>query len=218
MALGFEHPFTCIIAGPTKSGKTVFVQKLLQAAPYYITPSPTRIIWITGTLDKQQNENIQYYVPQHIEFTNQLPDIELLSSDDKNLLIIDDYMNDAGKNNTVANLFTKGCHHQNISVILILQNLFHQGRYMRDIHTSTNYLILYKNPRDKTQINHLSRQCFPENAAFLKDAYNHACSTPFGYIILDFCQTTPDQYRVSSGIFPPDVSKVYIPRTKKLGL
>ena len=39
------HPFTAIIAGMTSSGKTVWVQKLLENASELIKPTPRRIIW-----------------------------------------------------------------------------------------------------------------------------------------------------------------------------
>lgn len=209
--MGFEHPFTCTVAGPTKSGKTEWVRKLLRAAPLYIDPPPTRIVWVSGIENERQKMFIEETVPYNIEFTNTIPDVESFSSNENNLLIVDDFMHEAGKNNTVVNLFTKGCHHRNISLILVLQNLFHQGRHMRDIHTSTTYVVPFYNPRDKAQIKYLSRQCFPDHPQFLTDAYNKACSEPYGYLILDFSQTTPEQYRVASGIFPPDVVKLYSP-------
>lgn len=213
MALGFEHPFTCTIAGPTKSGKTSFVQKLLKAVPFYITPCPTRIVWSYGIEDSNQIETIKNNIIDiPIEFHDSIPALDIFSPEDNNLLIIDDLMNDAGKSSIVSNLFTKGSHHRNVSIILILQNLFHQGKKMRDIHTSTNYLILFNNPRDKSQIKYLARQTYPDNPNFVIDAYKQACQDPFGYLVLDFTQTTPDYYRLSSGIFPPHICQLYQPK------
>jgi len=44
----------------------------------------------------------------------------------------DDLLNEVYSKD-VCDLFTKGSHHRNISVILITQNLFHQGRFSRYI-------------------------------------------------------------------------------------
>jgi len=44
----------------------------------------------------------------------------------------------------VCELFTRASHHRNISVILITQNLFHQGRYCRDISLNAHYLVVFK--------------------------------------------------------------------------
>ena len=43
-----QHPFTCIVADCTQSGKTVWVKKLLQNAKTTISPPPERIIWCYG--------------------------------------------------------------------------------------------------------------------------------------------------------------------------
>jgi len=47
------------------------------------------------------------------------------------LIILDDLLNEVYSKD-VRDLFTKGSHHRNGSVILITQNLFHQRRYCRD--------------------------------------------------------------------------------------
>ena len=61
-----------------------------------------------------------------------------------------------------SQLFTKGSHHRNISLVLITQNLFHQGPSSRDTLLNSKYIVVFKNPRDKTQIVHLARQDFSE--------------------------------------------------------
>ena len=66
----------------------------------------------------------------------------------------------------MSELFTKGSHHRNISLVLITQNLFHQGPSLRDISLNSKYIVVFKNPRDKTQIVHLARQVYAENIAF----------------------------------------------------
>ena len=80
----------------------------------------------------------------------------------------------------VCDMFTKGSHHRNISVILITQNLFHQGRYCRDISLNAKYLVLLNNVRDKNQFMFLARQVYPENSASLHKAYMDATYDPTG--------------------------------------
>jgi hypothetical protein len=79
------------------------------------------------------------------------------------LFILDDLLKDV-YSRQVCDLFTKGSHHRNISVILITQNLFHRGRYCRDISLNATYLVLLKNVRDKTQFAYLARQMYPEDS------------------------------------------------------
>jgi len=40
---------------------------------------------------------------------------------------------------------TRGSQHRNISVILITQDLFHHGRYCRDISLNAKYMVVLKN-------------------------------------------------------------------------
>ena len=101
-------------------------------------------------------------------------------------------------------MFTKGSHHSNISVILINQNLFHQGHYCRNISLKAKYLILLKNVRDKIEYMFLTRQTYPENSTGLNKEYFHATHRPYGYVILDLSQDTNDNLRFRTNIFPTD--------------
>jgi len=201
---GFSHPFSCVIAGPSQSGKTVFVRKLLKGLHLYIDEPPERIVWCYGIQNDNQLNSIKNGTSVPIEFIDGLPDLNIFSSNDRNLLILDDLMSIAGKNKETADLFTKHCHHKNISVILVLQNLFHKAPFMRDIHTSCNYLVVFKNPRDNAQISFLERQCFPQWKKYLIQSYAFACSRPFGYLLIDLKQTTQNDRRLMTGIFPPE--------------
>ena len=39
------HPFSCIVSGPTGSGKSVFTLKLIEHAREIISPPPERILY-----------------------------------------------------------------------------------------------------------------------------------------------------------------------------
>ena len=78
----------------------------------------------------------------------------------RNLFVFDDQMIDAGKDKRIVNLFTRGSHHRNLSVIYIVQNLFHQGKGSRSIGLNSHYLVLFKNPRDKLQILTMAKQMY----------------------------------------------------------
>ena len=71
-------------------------------------------------------------------------------------------MAQSGKNNRISDLFTKGSHPRNLSVIYIVQNIFHQGKEMRNISLNAHYIVLFKSPRDKQQVSMLARQINPD--------------------------------------------------------
>ena len=111
----------------------------------------------------------------------------------------------------LCDLFTKGSHHRNISVIMITQNLFHQVRYYRDISLNAKYLVLLKNVSDKNRFMFLARQVYPENSASLNKAYLDATQRPHGNLFLDLTQDTDDSLRVRTDIFPTEQTIVYSP-------
>ena len=113
----------------------------------------------------------------------------------------------------ILDLFTKGSHHKNISVIFITQNVFHKGKAQRDISLNTKYLVLFKNPRDKVQIQHLARQIHPEDSFFLRDAFVDATHLPHSYLFIDLSQDCLDEFRFRAKIFPNDGAHVaYVPK------
>jgi hypothetical protein len=101
-----------------------------------------------------------------IEFNEGIPEdidkVDYLDISQRNSIILDDYMAQSGKNNRISDLFTKGSHPRNLSVIYIVQNIFHQGKEMRNISLNAHYIVLFKSPRDKQQVSMLARQINPD--------------------------------------------------------
>ena len=98
----------------------------------------------------------------HIEFVKGIPtalEQVFFYVNKRNLIVFDDQMIDASKDKRIVNLFTRGSHHRNLSVIYIVQNLFHQGKGSRNITLNGHYLMLFNNPRDKLQILTVVKQC-----------------------------------------------------------
>ena len=102
-----QHPFTCIVAGFTKSGKTVCVKKLLENAKTTISPPPERIIWCYGQ-----------WQPMYLEMIKTIPGIELnegtpsdidsgefLDVSTRNLIVLENLMTQSGGDKCIANLF-----------------------------------------------------------------------------------------------------------------
>ena len=98
----FKHPFTCIVAGPSQSGKTCLINKIVNNVKNYISPKPTRIIWCYGEYTKNI-DNLPIWVEKH----QGIYDCDSLNSTDTNLLILDDLMSEASSHNCVQELFTR---------------------------------------------------------------------------------------------------------------
>ena len=74
----------------------------------------------------------------------------------RGLVVLDDLM--AETDERVTNLFTKKSHHSNTSVIYLVQNLFSKNKESRTISLNSQYMIVFKNPRDVTQMTTLAKQ------------------------------------------------------------
>ena len=76
-------------------------------------------------------------------------------------LLILHYLLNQVYSEAVYELFTKGSHHSNVSIILGTQNPFHQVPKCRDISLNENYVVALKNVLDN-QFCFVARQVYPE--------------------------------------------------------
>ena len=121
---------------------------------------------------------------------------EYIDSKYRNLIVIDDLMSETGNDKCITNLFTKGSHHKNLSMILLLQNLFYNGKESRYISLNAHYIVLFKSPRDNTVITSLAKQMYPGKIKFLQEAFCDATKQPYHYLFLDLKPYTDEQFRV----------------------
>lgn len=204
-----KSPFTAIIAGPTGSGKTVLMRRLIESREDVSTIPPSEVIYCYGVWQNafEEMDNVSFREGM-IDFKNDLP------SDGKHRwLIIDDLMSEMGGNDEADNLFAKYSHHKNVSVFFIVQNFFSKGN--RTMTLNSHYLFLFKNPRDASQIGFLARQLFPDKPKFLIESYKDATVSPHSYLTLDLKQDTDDEMRVLGNFLPQDPSEpifVYTPK------
>lgn len=203
-----QHPFSMIIAGPSGCGKSTFTLNLLNNIEDIITPLIEKVVWChaenNAIPESLKNKN-------NIEFYNGIPDNFDNRENKPMLIILDDLMMDAF-NAKVCELFTKGSHHRHLSVILITQNIFHQGCYSRDISLNAKYMVIFKNPRDKSQFHHLARQIYPESSKELLRIYKEITQTPHAYLLIDLTQDINDLFRFRTDIFNPSYCTFYCPQ------
>ena len=96
----WQHPFTCIVAGPTGCGKTTFVARLLRNASAMIDPPPERVTWYYSEWQKAY-ENLADIPNMRLE--EGLP--TSFDNGKRGLVVLDDLM--AETDSRVTNLFTK---------------------------------------------------------------------------------------------------------------
>jgi len=202
--LPFVHPFTAIVAGPTSCGKTRFVFRLIDNAAVMMHPPPSKIVYCYG-----EHQSLFDEYPR-VVFHRGLPDIGDFDGSEPVLLIIDDLMQET--NESVANLFTKGSHHRNVSVVFLAQNLFPKNKFARTMSLNAHYMVLFKNPRDASQFANLARQMYPKMSRFAVEAYKDATCEPYSYLLVDLRPEQDEALRLRTNVFPGETHYVYVPK------
>lgn len=210
----FISPSNILLVGPTGAGKTQFLLKSLECGSFH--PKPTHIVWVYAEWQPAYNR-VRELVTEGklpaVEFVKNETDYERLydsfNATHRNLLILDDQMSETKSNaGNFANIFTKGSHHKNITVVFMMQNLFEKGGSLRTVNLNSQYIAIFKNPRDKRQIGTFAQQIEPGNSAFVQSAYQDATSVPHGYLMCDLRQETPEELRLITNAHS-DTPRVY---------
>jgi len=217
----FEHPATILISGPTQSGKTTLLSKILFFSDKgLVRPAPNRIVYCYSVWQKAfEDIQMSRAGPAHLnttsntanlEFKEGLPEMSDFDPKLNNILILDDLMTEAGKDQKVLRIFTVDSHHNNITVFFLTQNIFPQEKYSRSISLNCQYILLTNNPRDRNQLVQLAKQIFPGQTKFFSESYNDAVTQKqYGYLILALNQSTREENRVQTGILPDETRIIY---------
>ena len=196
-----RHPCTILVCGATGSGKTVLTGNLIEKCNTLFCPSIEKVYYVYSIM-QPHFEVIQQKSPVPIQFFNNLEEIPNTSHLNC-LLVIDDFMSlhrDSELEKNIASYFIKRSHHENISCAYLAQNLFNDSKTHRTISLNSQYIFLLKNPRAMSQVRYLASQIYPGHTKFLTDAYKDATTQPYGYLMLDFQQQTPETLRVRTDI------------------
>lgn len=205
MDLSLKNEAVFQIVGPSGCGKTLFVSQLLSNSGRYFANEINHIYWLRGISGGGEESDCIIGIRKNITFLNGFEKGWMDLAQKGDALVIDDLFVESTREKNFNNLFTKIARHRGIAVFFITQNMFHQGGGHRTRNLNVHYLVLFKNPRDKTVIDFVSRQAFPSNKRFLVDAFQDATKNkPHGYLFIDFTQSCPDELRVRGDIFNLD--------------
>jgi len=186
----FKHPFTALVSGPTGSGKTFLIRRILKNFKilFYNFNNPVlNVLWIYGQWQPLYNVKISDNVI--VEYIKNVPNETVFEKYKNCIIVFDDLLNIFSKTKDLENYFIQKSHHLILVCFFIVQNLFHKN--IRTISLNSHYIILLKNPRDQLQIETLAKQIFSNNSKVLTDNYKEATREPYGYLVIDL---TPDTY------------------------
>ena len=196
-----------MVSGPTTSGKTYWTHKLLTNEMF--TEPIASVLYCYGVYQDYYNEMT---IP-NIEFHEGLPTfdkVKSLNDGQFHVIVLDDLMEYIIKSVETQNLFTKYCHHYNITAIFLTQNIFAQGPWARTININTHVLVLFANKRDESQALNLGKQLYPCNSKFFMEAYEDATSFLHGYLVIDCDPKSPRELNLRTKNFPGEDTFCYL--------
>jgi len=121
------------------SGKSSFCIRFLQNLDELCT-EPIFAGWIVWCNGEWSAVPYHHLLPTNVSFNEGVPEGFGSANGKPCLVILDDLLNDV-YSKKMCEQFTRVSHDRNISVIFIIQNLFHQGGFCRDISLNAHYIV-----------------------------------------------------------------------------
>ena len=115
------------------------------------------------------------------------------------LLIIEDLILDL--NRELAQHFIAGSHHKKTTTIFITHSLYLNNELYRLISNNSQYILLFKNKRNFSQVARLGRQILGSEYERLTEAYKYIDS--YGFVLLSFHPLVPEELLVTTDLFTP---------------
>ena len=210
------------LCGPSQSGKTYLIEKIIRNHETLIEPNIDKLIYLY-TVDNY--DGIKQYIRDNahtstlktfefIDCNKGIPSMEIIKEKlGKNtLLVLDDLMVLATTNSTnltnLDNMASRDSHHSNTSVIFVCQNLNFGSGKLRNCRVNSQYHIMCKSLTDCRDVEMIAankKMCQSKLRKVLEDVGK----TQYGYLVFDGCQKGYANARVRTGIFPEDETVIY---------
>ena len=205
----FHQGSSFLICGPSESGKTTFVYNVI-ANKSLLFDDPPKYVFLFFKHKQQMYHNMLQsgLLTKAFEGYSSYETIEstVMPFRDKggSAVILDDQL--GGISTDIQRIFTELCHQGNASIFYISQNLFFANPKYRTISLNAHYVILMKNPRDKTQIANFAKQFSGGKTKYVVESFQNATKNPYSYLLFDFKQTTPDILRLRTNFLPNEIT------------
>ena len=217
----FKSPSTFILAGASQCGKTSMTLNILRHGDILFEDGRCvqNVVYFYKEWQKSFNGAKNEGLVQ--QWVNELPSCEsirdrvtLFKDRGGSIVVIDDFASQLNKDIIV--IFSVLSHHLNVTVLLLTQNLFSKNPVFREISLNSTYIILFKNPRDASQITSYAKQFSPGKINYIIDSFREATKRPYSYLLFDHHQSTPDTIRVRSRFLPHELPTiVWLPKQDK---
>lgn len=217
----FPVPFTCISYGSTGTGKTFIVHEFIKYQKEMTSSGGfQKIYYFYGSFQPRFSnpiaENLQYIegFPSPEFFERE----EIKNPDIPILIVLDDLLMKSHNNPVLVDLFTQESHHKNLSVIYMINNLYHPSKNLPTVRRNTFVFLLQVTQRDVAPISNLSRQLIPQRPKDIIDAYEISLkhlnpeTNIYSTLLVDIFPHTPPEKRILENFLPTnEYMIVYVP-------
>ena len=196
-----KEKFKLFLSGPSRCWKTFFVGNVLENLLTFAREPPTFIVYIFKVWQHEYEEmkNVDIFLKEE-EYS--IDKIKSYATGHPILVIFDDMINSNSLSN-IAPLFTVDGRHLKMSLIFLSQRAFVNDEYFRQISQNCDYFVLFKNPRNSSEIRTLAQQMTP-GTLHLIDIYITATKEPFSYLFINLTQEAHPHTKFLSNLFQKD--------------
>ena len=206
--ISLNWPFKVVLCGISGSGKTKFVQNLIDKISIVSTEIPDKIIFVyKEEQDIYKSINSSFSNNEFIQDLNDdfMEKNLFESKDDKKLMVVLDDQYYSKNLAIVGELYLVTARHRSISVIFLTQSIFNNPN-LKNISRNSTHIILFKNIRLQEPYI-LFSQFFPgKNRSIpLRNLYDKLMREDYGYLLIDCTVNCHSFLRFRSDIFKPIV-------------
>lgn len=211
-------PCRIMIAGPTQSGKSELLLRLVRFRDQVFSGKFDRIIYahardtagsISGFVDRLTKEF------PNLEIISGLPSLRqhcLLDETESKLVLLDDLIMELSHSKDILTTFLRHSHHSNISIIFTSQNLFHPSPNALTLRRNLSEYILFFSKNDTQSISNLSRQIFGKKFLLgcFEFLFKNFPDMYMKYLVIDCSQKSlrPRNMNCFTMIFPQEDKKI----------
>ena len=193
-----KENFKIFISGPSGSGKTTFLVDLIKNISQFAVKPPLQIVYFYKEWQNKfdflcEKYNIRFLLDNE----NIMEQVKELSY--PSFVIFDDMLNSTNLK-AVAELYTVHGRHLNLSLAFLSQKLFLNNDYFRQISQNSDYICVFKKPRNSSEIRNLAMQITPQTLDLL-DIYKKATTLPFSYLLINLTQECIPQLKYLGNVF-----------------
>lgn len=219
-------PARIMISGPTLSGKSEFVMKMVEHRKLLFTRPFDRIIYShpADTTNENYLTRMQDLF-RDLEIVKGLPNfrkLNLLDATEEKLVIIDDQIMELGNSKDILSTFLRHSHHSRISIVFTTQNAYFPSTFGVTLRRNLSEFVVFFQKGDLLGLQNLSRTMFLSKN-FLTECFHFLDMEYAGvfmhYLVIDANtqSSLPKKLQCRSMIFPDSDGKVipifFFPKT-----